>query len=536
MTVTETRPETTAVEAEALPEPAPTSRGLPAVLGSGDHKVLGRLWIVFSFLFALVALVTAVLLGLEGSDLGSLEILGSDTFFQVFTLYRVVLMFLVVIPLFIGLGTYVVPLQVGARSIAMPRAAAAAFWTWLVAAGIVIASYAINGGPGGGESDGVELWIVSFGLVLVGLLAASVCIAATVLAERSEGMTLTRIPLFAWSMLIATSVWVLSLPVLGANLLVAYIDHRYGQLLFGLDPDLWPQVAWAFHQPQVYAAAIPALGIIGEIFPVASGTRLRHREAAMVAIGAFGAFSFGAWAQPYFNADARNDLLYIAYAFAVIVPVLAMLAVIGGGAKGHRPRPTAPFVLAVVALLGLVAATVAGAVLVTEPLDLLDTTFATGQMNLTLLSALVAGLAGVWFWLPKISGSRASDGLGMLVALISLLGISVVALGDLASGLLDQPAVLVGDYAPRDGVEVFNLVSGLGFALVLVGVLLAALALLTGVRKGITADAADRPDDPWGAQTLEWSTTSPPPWNNFEVDPGPVLTASPLLDAAEEGA
>jgi len=256
----------------------------------------------------------------------------------------------------------------------------------------------------------------------------------------------------------------------------------------------------------------------------------------MVAIGAFGALSFGAWAQPYFNATSRNDLLYIAYAFAAIVPVLAVLAVIGEVATGHRPRPTAPFVLATVALLGLVAATVAGAVLVTEPLDLLDTTFATGQMNLTLLSALVAGLAGVWFWLPKISGSRAADGLGMLAALVSLGGISLVALGDLASGLLDEPAVLTGDYSPRDGVEVFNLVSGVGFALVLAGLLLAALALLAGVRKGLEAAAADRPDDPWGAQTLEWATTSPPPWNNFAVEPGPVLTASPLLDAAEEGA
>src|SRR5688572_15564117 len=121
MTVTETRPATAADEAEAPPAPAPTSRGLPAVLGSGDHKVLGRLWIAFSLLYLLVGLVVAVLLGAEGADLGTYDILGTDTFFQVFTLYRVTMVFLVVIPLFLGLATYVVPLQVGSRSIALPR-------------------------------------------------------------------------------------------------------------------------------------------------------------------------------------------------------------------------------------------------------------------------------------------------------------------------------------------------------------------------------------------------------------------------------
>lgn len=536
MTVTETRPETTADEAEALPEPAPTSRGLPAVLGSGDHKVVGRLWIAFSFLFALVGLGTAVLLDAEGADLGSYSILGTDTFFQVFTLYRVVAVFLVVIPLFIGIATYVVPLQVGARSIALPRAAAAAFWTWLVAGGIVVASYAINGGPGGGEADGVDLWVVSFGLLLVALVAASISIATTVLAERVEGMTLTRIPLFAWSMLVAASVWILSLPVLGANLLVIYLDHRYGQQLFGVDADIWPQVAWAFNQPQIYAAAIPALGVIGEIFPVACGGRPRYRQGAMIAIGLFGILAFGAWAQPYFNAEARDDILFIGVALAAVLPVLALLSVVGETARANRPSLNAPFVLANAALLLLLGATVAGAVAVIEPLGLLDTTFSTGQMNLTLLAALVAGLAGLWYWMPKIAGAPAANGAGYLSALAVLGGAALVALGNLWSGLLDQPQVLTGDYSPRDGVEVLNLASAAGFALVLLGVVIAALALVGAARKGQVTDPADREDDPWGGQTLEWATSSPPPWNNFTDDPGPVLTASPLLDAAEEGA
>lgn len=537
MTVTETRPDpAAAVEAEAPPAPAPTSRGLPAVLGSGDHKVVGRLWIAFSFLFLLVGLGTALLLGVEDADLGSYGVLGSDTYLQVFSLYRVLAVFLVVIPLFIGLATYVVPLQVGARSIALPRAAAAGFWTWLVASGVLLAAYAIDGGPGGTEPDGVELWAVAFGLVLVALLIASISIAATVLAERVEGMTLTRIPLFSWSMLVAASVWILSLPVLGANLLLIYLDHRYGQQLFGVDADVWSQVVWAFHQPQIYAVAIPALGIVGEIFPVASATRPRHREGALAVIGAFGVLSFGAWAQPFFNADARDDILYIAMALAAVLPVLAFLSLAADSARTKRPTLSGPFVLAGVALLVLVGATFAGAVLVIEPLHLVDSSFASGQMNLTLLAALTAGLAGLWYWLPKISGARAGDGAGILAGLALLAGAALVALGQLWAGLLDQPEVLTGDYSPRDGVELLNLVTTVGVVLVLVGVLAAALALVTGVRTGVVSDPADREDDPWGGHTLEWATTSPPPWDNFAEAPGPVTSASPLLDAAEEGA
>lgn len=533
MTVTETRPEVAPPEAPAPATAAVPPRGLAAVLGSGDHKTIGRLWIGFSMLFLLVGLVAAVLLGFEGADLGSFDVIGAGSFLQMFTLYRVVAVFLVGIPLFIGLGTFVVPLQVGARSIALPRAASAAFWIWLVAGGIVLASYAIDGGPGGGESDGVELWIVAFGLVLVALVMASVSIATTVLAERTEGMVLTRIPLFSWSMFVAGSVWILSLPVLGANLLLAYLDHRYGQQFFGVDADLWPQVAWAFGQPQIYAVAIPALGVIGEVVPVAGDARLRHRQVAMVAIGLFGILAFGAWAQPFFNADTQDDILFIGVALTIVLPVLALIAILGESVR-RRPTVNAALLFSVASLLMLLAATTAGAVSVIEPLRLIGTTFATGQMNYVLLASLLAALSGLWFWGPKIWGARLAEGPGRLAALVILLGTIVACLPDLFSGMIDQPQLVTADYAPRDGVEALNLVSALGFLLVLLGVLVAATAIVGAARKGHLADDAERESDPWGGPTLEWSTTSPPPWNNFTDDPAPVLTASPLLDLAEE--
>lgn len=536
MTVTETRTEpAAAVEAEAPPASAPTSRGLPAVLGSGDHKVVGRLWIAFSLLYLLVGLGVALLLGVEDTDVGSYDLLGVDTYVQLVSLYRTVAVFLVVIPLFLGLATYVVPLQIGARSIALPRASAAAFWTWLVGSGVLIGAYVMGGGPSGTSSDGVDLWAVSFGLVLVGLIAASVTVATTVLADRIEGMRLTRAPLFAWSMLVACSIWILTLPVLGANLLLVYLDHRYGQQLFGITTDTWAQVAWAFEQPQIYAAAIPVFGVVLDIVSTSCGARIRFRQAAMFLTGAFGFLAFGAWIQPYFNAEALDDPWFIGVAWASLVTVLGLLVVAGETIGRNRPKVSGPFVLAVTSLLLLLSATIVGGFNVLDVLNLFGTTFSAAQMNLTVFATLVGGLAGVWYWLPKISGRKASDGAGILTALLFFVGAAVVALGLAWSGALDQPLIITAEYVARDGVEALNLVTTLGFALVLAGFLVAALALLVGVRKGLTSNPEHRPADPWGGQTLEWSTSSPPPWDNFDEEPSAVLTPSPLLDA-EEGA
>ena len=219
-----------------------------------------------------------------------------------------------------------------------------------------------------------------------------------------------------------------------------------------------------------------------------------------------------------------------------MLTVLVLLLLVGETMGRNRPKFSAPLALAVVAFLLLLGATIAGGFAVLDVLDLADTTFAAGQMHLTLLAGLTGGLAGVWFWLPKISGRKASDGAGSLVALLVLAGATLVGLGALWSGALDQPLVVTAEYVARDGVEALNLVTALGFALLLVGAVAAALALVVAVRKGLTSSPEHRPDDPWGGQTLEWSTTSPPPWNNFAETPALVTSASPLLDSAEEGA
>src|SRR5262245_4998174 len=210
MTVTEDAP--TAAPTVSQPTattPAPT--GLAAILGTGDHKDVGRVWITVSLLQLAIAGAAALFVAVLRIDPADLD---NDFFLQAVTLRSIGGTFLFLLPLTIGIATVVVPLQLGAPTIAFPRAAAAAAWTYLLGGGLVIGAYAIDGGPYGGDTDGVRLFIVGFLVVLLALCIAWICIGTTVLALRPAGMSLRRAPLYAWSSLVAATVWVVSLPIL----------------------------------------------------------------------------------------------------------------------------------------------------------------------------------------------------------------------------------------------------------------------------------------------------------------------------------
>ena len=263
MTVTEDAP----AAAPAVSQPTattPAATGLASILGTGDHKVVGRVWLAASLLHLVIAGAAALFVAVLRIDPADLD---NDFFAQAVTLRSIGGTFLFLLPLTIGIATLVVPLQVGAATLAFPRAAAAAAWTYLLGGGLVIGAYAIDGGPFGSDTDGVRLFVVAFLLVLLALAVAWICIGTTVLALRAPGMSLRRVPLFAWSSLVAATVWLLILPVLAGLVLVAYIDLRYGGangfISGGGAITLYSRISWAFSQPAVYAFAIPVLGFAG---------------------------------------------------------------------------------------------------------------------------------------------------------------------------------------------------------------------------------------------------------------------------------
>jgi heme/copper-type cytochrome/quinol oxidase subunit 1 len=534
MTVTEA-PRADAVEAAAAPSPSAPPAGLAAVVGSGDPRTIGKLYVGTSLLFLLASGVIGALVGFEQFDSAGTEIFGADTAVRMFTLHSTAGLFLGVMPLLLGLATAVVPLQLGASTVAFPRASAAAYWTWLVAGGVVVATYAFDGGPFGSDSDAVALYIAALVAVLVALTVATVSVVTTVLTLRAPGMSLRRAPLFSWSMLVGGTVWLLTLPVLAGGLLLSYLDLRYGSGFLGGAAGLYQRIAWLFWQPTLYVFAVPALGVIADIVPVFAGRRHQRHRAAMVLLGLSAALGFGAWAQlgttldgtataPWLHDGPWNVVSYLA-----VVPVLGLLLLWTATLGAGRVRLGTPLVLAVLAGLLVFLGTAAGVATAIEALDLDGTTWMTAQALLVLLGASLAALAGVAFWAPKLYGKLLPDSLTRLGATLVALGALVAAVPLAVAGALGQERLVAGNFGGVDSgdvstVESLDLVSAIGLSVVVLGGLVVGLCLLAR-RRGEGPG-----DDPWEGHTLEWTTSSPPPVGNFATLPE-ITSEAPLYDS-----
>ncbi len=535
MTVTADAPAAAPASEPTAAALAPT--GFAAVLGSGDHKVVGRLWIVASMAHLALVGVVAVLLSAERVDSSVLDVIGSDWIAQADSFRFIGGWFLFTLPLTLGLATVVVPLQVGAPTIAFPRAAAAAAWAYLVGGGLLLGAYAIDGGPGGTDLDGIELFVVAFGLVLVAQLVAWICLLTTVFALRPPGMRLTRVPLFAWSVVVAGAVWILTIPVLGGLSVLSFLDVRYDGFLGSADTALYDRISWVFATPTVYALAIPAIGVVGSIVPVFARTRHQQHRIALGLIGAFGALSLGVWTAPSLEADLPwlYAAPWVAVSVAALVPLLGLVGLWALTTRQGRPVLRSPLLFAAAAVLLLLLGVAAGAAQSIEQIEtlvdgtstpLFGTAWSVGVTAAVMLAAVTALLGGVVFWAPKVVGSRFAENGARLVATLILLAAGVGCIAELVAGLLGQPASVALAAAENiDTLETLGLVTTIADgALVLAG----ALFILLLARAA--ASGADPGEDPWEGHTLEWATASPPAPGNFATVPK-VTSEAPLYDA-----
>ncbi len=434
MAITETRPPTEPVadESAAEPErfiglPEPELGGLAGFIGTGDHRSLGRAYVVLSILFGVAALVADTLFTAHQAH----HFLPVAHVFQVYTGSRTLGVLLFAIPLFVGLGTFIVPLQVGANTVAFPRAAAAAFWGWLIGSGVLVAAYAIDGGPAGSRFKAVDLSFAGLALVLVSLIVATLCVATTVVSLRTPGLWLDRVPMFSWSMLVAGTLWMLTLPVVLADVVLIYIGHHYGNpahpSLFGIATNQWPQLAWAFGQPQIYAVLIPVLGVTTDVIATLSGARQPHRKAIMASIALFGILSFGAFAQPSFYPDVQNEALFIILAFLIIFPALVVFGGWGASVRAGRPKLASPLLFAVGAAMLLVVALLAGRRLRDQGLRPARRRLDHHRLSAALCRRALPAGAGrggaracrprLTYWSSKLFGRTANEGLAKLAAM-----------------------------------------------------------------------------------------------------------------------
>lgn len=517
MAITDTRPE---VVTEYAPDEV-FSVAPNTVFGSGDHTVLGRLWIGAALLFGVAGWVVTALVGVH--QISPDSFLSTDAAATMFTLGRTGLVLLVLVPLLLGILTLVVPLQVGANTIAFPRAATLAFWTWLLSGGVLIVVNCIDGGFGGGRDKAVDLMLVSLLGLIASICLATVCVLTTAITLRTPGMALDRVPATTWAGLVGGTVWLLSLPVLAGNIVLMYVDHRYGKPSdFGVTTNQWAQFSWVVGQPQLYAFVIPGLGIVTDILTTLTGRRQAHRGFVLFGIGAFGVLSYGAFAQPYFYEKVQDQAVWAGFSILIVLPTVLLLAAWATTMRAGKPRALSAIGLALVGGLLLLLAVVAGVLYTITDLNLRDSgDYSAGWFALVVAAGLAMGMAGLNYWATKIRGRFANEALGKLSVLLVFGG-----------GVLAGLPLLVLGFANRftnlaDAADALN---GIAVA----GDVLLALALLVAIGALLTAPKGDTPaDDAWGTgQTLEWATASPPVPGNFG-ELAVVRSPEPLLDAAE---
>jgi cytochrome c oxidase subunit I len=479
-----------------------------------DHRRVGRLFVGTGLLAGLGTLVLAVLIAADRIDATRVFLPVSATY-QMATLSRVALAFLVVAPILLGLAIAVVPSQVGSSTIAFPRAVTLAFTTWLGGSVLVVGSVLANGGPGGGSDWNVQLFLAGLAITVLGLLIAAVCVVATVLTLRAPGLSLDRVPLFSFAWLITGSIMLLSWAVLLSNLVNLYVSHRYGQVPFGNSTKIMGYIDWAFTGPGVSLFALPALGFIGDSVPTFARSRQPLRSVMLVAIGFAGLNAFGADLQRSLYPEVNQRALMILASLGVILPFLLVLGLSAVALRSGKPTFGAPLLFAVSSgVVGLLAA-VAGAILPLRSGDLTpalgagvssdglrvitSTIFPATQATAMLFAGLLAGCGALAYWGPRLWGRKLADKTLAPLALAGLLGSILVLVGEGIGAFNDQPIDEVS-FASSNTLKAVNVLATIGYGLVALMVLGTIALALKGFLKGDRAGV-----NPWDGQSLEWS-------------------------------
>ena len=519
MAVTDTTLPQQAAAGSVVSESAPSTPGeLEELIGTADHTSLGRLYIGFSLLLLAVALAIRLVIGVDlATDNG---IFGSYLA-MIDPSATIALVFLGVMPALLGLAMVIVPLQVGSPAIAFPRAAALSLWAWLVGAGIFITSIALDGGVGGGDYDAAVLGNISLAVMMASLALGATCVATTVITHRPAGMGLARVPLFAWSMLVAASIWIVTV---GSAVAHTVLGHVAADSAPGLAENFQIGLAWLMRGPAVYMLAIPVLGIAADAVARTTGRPLGNYGVFQGLIAAFGVLSFGAWAQ---GPESLNTVLWALWALAAVVPVLALL---GGLAESlrHGPVKTSPALVgSFLALLALLAGTLVGVLMALDTagkgtLFDFDPALLGQAQTIFVVTAAAGGLvAASALWSGQLWGAP-SDSTSTGAAGLVFLGGAILALT-----LAAEVFVTAGG---KEANAAIGIGEAVGALLMCVGILGALAASLGAARKSYENDVAADP----GGMTLEWQVPWPAVASQRTAEIPPINSPYPLAGDPED--
>ncbi|MGK7651316.1 cytochrome c oxidase subunit I [Roseovarius sp. B08] len=513
-----------------------------------SHTDVGRMFLVTAFLFFLIGGLLAMLIRAQLATPHS-AFAGPDIYNQIFTMHGTIMMFLFAIPTFEGLAVYLLPKILGSRDLAFPRLTAYGYWCYVFGGTMLLVSMLFGIAPDGGwfmyppltgaiYSPGIntDFWLIGITFVEISAIAAAVEITVSILKYRAPGMSLARMPIFAWYALITSLMILTGFPPMILGSILLEIERAFGFPFFqaehGGDSLLWQHLFWLFGHPEVYIIFLPAAGVVSTVLPVMCRTTLLGYGWIVAATVALAFLSFGLWVHHMFTTGIPHMGLAFFSAASTLVAVptsVQVFAWIGTMWKG-RPELHLPMLHILGFFVTFVIGGLTGVMVAVVPFDWQahDTAFITAHLHYVLFGGFVFPiLAGLYYWLPHFTGRRRFLRLGELAFWLIFAGFHITFLAMHWVGLLGQRR-RIPTYAPEDGWTAINLVSSVGSFVLAIGIAIVILDVILHIvtpRRG--------PRNPWGATTLEWAMIMPPASYNFaslpEVTDRDPLAAEPDL-------
>lgn len=539
-----------------------------------DHKKIGVAYIYTAFIFFILAGVESLIIRTQLSVPNN-HFVKPELYNEAFTMHGTIMLFLFLMPMWTGFANFLVPLMIGSRDVAFPRLNALGYWLLVIGGGILALSLVIGEAPNVGwfgyaplteatasclaqgatilsqaetaaaaaaaaqgsqgcfsAGPSVDIWAIALSILGISSITASINFIVTIIKMRAPGMTINRMPMFVWMMLVTSFLMIFALPSLtaGASLLLLdrHLDMHWFQPAFQGDPLLWQHLFWSFGHPEVYIVVLPAFGMISEIIPVFSGKPLFGYTFVAWSGVAIGFLGFTVWAHHMFAvglplvAQAFFASTSTIIAIPTGVKVFNWLATMWGG----RIRFTTPMLFATAFIAQFVTGGLSGVAVSVVPVDyqVTDSYFIVAHFHYVLMAGSTFALfSGIYFWFPKMSGRLLDERLGRLHFWLFFIGTNLTFFPQHILGLLGMPRRIY-TYPAGLGWDSLNFMSSIGAFVIASGVIVFVANWFVTIRRPATATT-----DPWNAFTLEWATTSPPPPEDF-VEIPVVRSPRPLWD------
>jgi len=510
------------------------TRGIGSWITTVDHKRLGILYIVTSFLFLSAASIEAFLIRLQLAAPGQ-QLVSPDVYNQLFTMHGVTMVFLAIMPMGTGFANYFVPLMIGARDLAFPRLNAFGYWIYAFGGLFLYTSIFLGGAPDAGwfayapltslsnnPGNGVDFYMIGLLIGGIGTLVTAMNLIVTIFSMRAPGMSMMRMPVFVWMVLVTSFLIVFAFPPLTIALFQIIMDRTFGTLFYvpeaGGLPILWQHLFWIFGHPEVYIIILPAFGVISEVIPTFSRKPI-FGYPVMILSGIFiGFMGFAVWSHHMFTTGLGPvaNTAFALTSFVIGVPtgvkVFNWLGTMWGGAIKYSTS----MLYAMAFLFMFVVGGVTGIMLAMPPFtsQATDSYFVVAHFHYVMGGgALFAFMAGVYYWFPKITGKLLPEKFGQLAFWLTFIGFNFIFMPQHFAGLMGMPR-RTQTFEAGIGLEIWNLVSTAGTFVMGAGMIMLALSVVYAFRNGKPAG-----NDPWDGRTLEWSISSPPPHYNFKEQP-----------------